>query len=86
MTQIDTFPPEDAVSKPQPVEVDFARLSSAALGALVEAFIHREGTDYGLHEVSLADKKAQVMRQLHNGDVKIYFDLEHESCTLVPNR
>ena len=77
---------DDPSSAQTIVEVDPARLSGAALNALVEAFIHREGTDYGPHEVSLADKKMQVMQLLRCGEAKIYFDLEHESCTLVPTR
>jgi uncharacterized protein YheU (UPF0270 family) len=32
------------------------RLSPDALRGVIEAFITREGTDYGLHEVPLADK------------------------------
>ena len=35
------------------------RLSPAALRGVIEAFITREGTDYGLHEVPLATKVAR---------------------------
>ena len=80
------FTRANASSEEQVVEVAPARLSSAALDALVEEFIHREGTDYGLHEASLADKKAQIMEQLRTGEVKIYFDLQRASCNLVPRR
>lgn len=65
------------------VEIDPKRLSDRALNALVESFILREGTDYGQHEVSLPAKKAQVMRLLCNGEAKIYFDVEDETCTLI---
>jgi len=43
------------------------RLSPAALRGVIEAFITREGTDYGLHEVPLATKVAQVRHQLDAG-------------------
>jgi uncharacterized protein YheU (UPF0270 family) len=67
----------------QAVEIDPKRLSDGALNALVESFILREGTDYGWHEVALATKKAQVMRLLCDGEVKIYFNIEQETCTLA---
>lgn len=80
---MDTAPEQQAQ---QAVQIDPKRLTDSALSALVESFILREGTDYGWHEVSLAAKKAQVMQQLSTGEVKIYFDLERETCTLIVPR
>lgn len=59
------------------------RLSADALHGLIEEFITREGTDYGLHEIALADKVDQVKQQLHRGEVVIVFDSLTESVTLM---
>ena len=54
------------------------------LRALVEEFVTRDGTDYGAREKSLDEKVADVTRQLERGEVRIVFDPETESATLVP--
>lgn len=59
------------------------QLSSDALQGVLEAFIMREGTDYGELEWSLAEKVAQVRQQLHRGEVVMVFDMTSESCTLL---
>ena len=43
----------------------------------------RDGTDYGAREKSLEDKVADVTRQLERGEVRVVFDPETESATLV---
>jgi uncharacterized protein len=65
------------------VEVPHSALSPSALEGLVEEFITREGTDYGLREFSLAQKRDSVLQQLTRGAVIIVFDLEAEATTLV---
>jgi uncharacterized protein YheU (UPF0270 family) len=65
------------------IEVPADGLSPEALEGLVEEFITREGTDYGLREHSLDDKRAAVLKQLTRGEVAIIFDFESESTTLV---
>ena len=59
------------------------QLSPEALQGVVEAFIVREGTDYGEQEWSFAEKVAQVHQQLQRGEAVIVFDLTTESCTLM---
>jgi len=66
-----------------PVIVPMEKLSRDALTGLVDAFVLREGTEYGRDDVSLDDKRAQVLRQLQRDEVKIVFDPSIESCTLV---
>lgn len=66
------------------IEIPYDRLSSEALDALVDAFVLREGTDYGEREFSLAEKRVQVKRQIAAGRVLIYFDPASQSCNLVP--
>jgi len=67
-----------------PVEIPLEELSASALRGVLEAFVNREGTDYGEVERSLEDKVADVMRQLKRGEACIVFDPETESVTLVP--
>ena len=64
--------------------VPYQQLSLEALQGLIEAYINREGTDYGDAEFSLADKVEQVKRQLVPGDVVIVFDEASESVNLMP--
>ena len=59
------------------------RLAKQTLDNLLEEFITREGTDYGLEELSLEDKLLQLKRQLENGTVVIWFDSVSESTQLV---
>ncbi|MGC1457407.1 MAG: YheU family protein [Steroidobacteraceae bacterium] len=70
------------------VEIPAAELATATLQSLVESFVLREGTDYGVQEASLATKVAQVMRQLHGGEARIVFDPATESVDIrvVPSR
>ncbi len=59
------------------------QLSADALQGLIESFIAREGTDYGAEEVPLANKVAQVRRQLERGEVVIAYDAATESVNLL---
>lgn len=68
---------------PSPVEVPAEKLSADILQALIESFILREGTDYGVVEISLEKKVEAVRKQIQRQDVKIIFDFETESVTLV---
>ena len=65
------------------VEVPWQQLSEEALAGVVEEFITREGTDYGVEEFSLAQKVTQVMAQIRRGDVLMMFDRDTERCQLV---
>lgn len=81
--------PEDderdgAAAESPVVEIPAARLSQAALDGLIEEFVTREGTDYGLHEHTLDEKKSALVRQLERGDVVIVFDGQSETCSIVP--
>lgn len=69
-----------------PLEIPKEQLSPEALYGLIEAFVLREGTDYGREEVSLAKKVDQIQRQLDRQEIKIVFDPETESATLMTNQ
>lgn len=53
------------------------------LQAVLEEYISREGTDYGLYEYSLEQKLEQLLRQIKQGSAFICFDEETQSCTIL---
>lgn len=65
------------------IEIPSQQLTTDVLDAVIEEFITREGTDYGLAEFSLEQKVQQVKRQLDAGKVMIVYDPVSESCTLL---
>lgn len=66
-----------------PIEVPLEALSEAALEGIIENFIQREGTDYGVVEVAWDTKVNQVRKQLARGDVKVVFDPNTETVSLM---
>jgi uncharacterized protein len=64
------------------IEVPASELAADTLQALIESFVLREGTEYGLHDVPLATKVAQVLRQLQRGEARIVFDPASESVDI----
>ena len=65
------------------IRVAFDDLKPDTLRAVIESFVLREGTDYGVHETSLEDKVAQVLIQLRRGEAHITFDPATESVNVV---
>lgn len=82
----DAAHPDDERGPEPPVAVPYGELSAPALRGLVEAFVLREGTDYGDYEYSLGDKVAQVMRQLERGEAEVMFDPDTNSASIVIRR
>ncbi len=74
---------DDRPAAAPPVEVPWRELSPAALRGVVEAFVLREGTDYGAVETSFASKVAAVMRQLERGEARIFYEPASRSVELV---
>ncbi|WP_415062495.1 YheU family protein [Bdellovibrio sp.] len=66
-----------------PIEVPMDALSPEALRGVIDAFIQREGTDYGVIEAAYETKVEQILRQLKKGDIKIAFDPNTETVGLV---
>lgn len=66
--------------------IPYEQLSSDALQGLIEEFITREGTDYGLEEISLSTKVDQVKNQLKRRDVVVVFDEITESVSILARR
>ena len=59
------------------------RLAPETLVALIESYISREGTDYGLSEVSLQAKVEQIKKQIVDEKVVIVYDDESETVNLL---
>jgi uncharacterized protein len=67
----------------EPITIPYTELSSEALRGVVEAFVLREGTDYGEQEFSLEQKLHHVMHQLERGEAQIVFDPNTETIDIV---
>lgn len=66
------------------MEIPFEKLNPETLQRLIEAFVSREGTDYGAKDWTFEEKVAQVLQQIRSGKAKITFDPETESCNILP--
>ncbi len=60
------------------VEIPVSRLAPDTLSALLEEFASRDGTDYGLQELSLEEKVAQLRSGLTTGHMTLLYDAESE--------
>lgn len=69
--------------EPAVISIPHQSLSADALKALIEEFVTRHGTDYGLHEKSLQDKVDDVMRRLESGEASVVFDPKTETANIV---
>ena len=77
---------EASTKEAAPIRVEPDDLAPDTLRAVIESFVLREGTDYGLQETSLDDKVEQVLTQLRRGKAHIVFDPATESVTIVVTR
>lgn len=66
--------------------IPWQELDATTLENLIEAFVLREGTDYGEQERSLAQKVADVRRQLARDEVVLVWSELHESVNIMPKR
>jgi uncharacterized protein YheU (UPF0270 family) len=59
------------------------RLAPDTLVALLEEYASRDGTDYGLRELSLEEKVARLQSQLRSGELAIVYDASSEHWDLL---
>lgn len=57
-------------------------LDPTTLDNIVESVILREGTDYGVDEVSLEQKKEQLLAKIRNGSAVVVWSELHESIDI----
>jgi uncharacterized protein YheU (UPF0270 family) len=67
----------------EPIAIPPEQLSPQALRGVIEAFVLREGTDYGEREFSLEQKMAHVAAQIEAGEAQIWFDPNSNSIDIV---
>ena len=62
--------------------VPWQNLNPQTLDNIIESFVLREGTDYGLQEKSLQEKVTQVKSQLIDGTVAIFWSELHQTVDI----
>lgn len=65
------------------IEIPWEQLSAETLQGVIDDFVLREGTDYGVVETTLERKRDQVRAQLKGGKARVLFDPRSETCTIV---
>lgn len=64
--------------------IPWQELSTETLDNLIESFVLREGTDYGMQEKTLEQKVAGVKKQLVSGEAVLVWSELHESVNIMP--
>ena len=64
--------------------IPWQELSTETLDNLIESFVLREGTDYGMQEKTLEQKVAVVKKQLVSGEAVLVWSELHESVNIMP--
>ena len=65
------------------VEVPFGALTRAAIDGLVDEYVTRDGTDYGLEEEPLQAKRSAVLARLQSGEAVVVFDTATETANIL---
>ncbi len=65
------------------MRIPIESLAKETVLRVIEEFVTREGTDYGVSSADLSSKVQQVLRQLQRGEAALVFDSETESCHIV---
>jgi uncharacterized protein YheU (UPF0270 family) len=65
------------------VVIPFDVLNEDTLRGVIEAFVLREGTDYGAREFSLPEKVEHVMSQLRRKEAQILFNPVDQSIDII---
>lgn len=63
--------------------IPYQELSADTLEGLIEAFVLREGTEYGEQDISLSEKVTQVKTQLQADQLVILYSELHESVDII---
>ena len=63
--------------------IPFDALNEDTLRGVIEAFVLREGTDYGAREFSLPEKVEHVMSQLRRKEAQILFNPVDQSIDII---
>lgn len=66
-----------------PMLIPIEQLESDTLYNLVEAYVLREGTDYGEIEIGVEQKVQQVIQQLKSGEAVLLYSELHETVNIL---
>ena len=66
------------------IDVPYTALQAETLRRLIEEFVTRDTTDYGVRERTLDEKVSDVMRQLRRGEVRVVVEQGSNTINLVP--
>ena len=76
---------DDALAtSPEGVEVPIDQLNPETLLKVISEFVTREWEEIGTTSYTLEQKIDQVMAQLKSGKAKLVFDLDSNSCNIIP--
>ena len=70
-------------SEQKPIEIPWQELSGDALRGVIEAYVLREGTEYGTRDYSLEEKVVMVRDQLERGDAQLFYYAHPPTVELV---
>tara|TARA_E500000331_G_C17036753_1_gene617674 strand:+ start:603 stop:812 length:210 start_codon:yes stop_codon:yes gene_type:complete len=65
------------------MKIPYKELTEETLINVVDAFILREGTDYGHQEITIEQKRERVLSMLSSGSAEIVFYPENEHIDIV---
>ena len=65
------------------MKIPYTELSQEALLGVIDAFILREGTDYGHEEITIDQKRSRVLSMLQSGEAEIVFYQESDHIDIV---
>ena len=65
------------------MKIPYTELSQEALLGVMDAFILREGTDYGHEEITIDQKRSRVLSMLQSGEAEIVFYQESDHVDIV---
>ena len=65
------------------MKIPYTELSQEALWGVMDAFILREGTDYGHEEITIDQKRSRVLSMLQSGVAEIVFYQESDHIDIV---
>jgi len=69
--------------RPELIIIPSQNLSPEALHGVIEEFVTRDGTDYGLVEATLEQKINDVLRQVNKGDAVIVYDEDTQTTNIL---
>ncbi len=65
------------------LRIPLERVDPEVLVSMLEEYASRDGTDYGVRELSLDEKVGNLRRQLQSGDLAIAYDLASEQWDIL---